>query len=376
MGIPYPQALPRSVQSATYFSSGAAMRPLRPGTLAYAARMRVAVRRIVAQPVTALSTVVVLWASTALLAAAPMYTEAVATGGVRESLASAQPSESAVQLSAPVSAETLEPLTVSVTDALAGLDAVVYRVVVSESFELEGRDGQLTILAEYDGIEQHARLLEGRWPAQADQAAVPEGTARQLDLAPGDRLRASSRRDAGVTVAVVVSGIYRPDDVASAYWWGEELETAGISEGGSFTTVGPLVLPAGRVLEHNTAAQGRWRAVPEFSQVTADDLDQLQLRVASLPEGAPEGPSMSRDPSEAERLSVDTELPLLLAGLRQTALASRSGVLIATVLVAVLAGYGLVFIAGLLAERRRDQSLLLLVGATGSNTPGPGVGCT
>src|SRR5207248_10901718 len=67
--------------------------------------------------------------------------------------------------------------------------------------------------------------------------------------------------------------------------------------------------------------------------------------------------NFNRDPND--RFSVDTSLDDILRTAERSLLVTRSGVLILTVQLAILAGYALLLTAGLLIEQRRVETALL-----------------
>ena len=100
-------------------------------------------------------------------------------------------------------------------------------------------------------ITGQAELVSGHWPgapaaAQPIPAALPATAAALLHVTAGDVLR---MRD-GITkgyVRFVVTGLYRPRQVSSAYWNLSYIAPSGSSTASGFTTFGPLTVQRRRV---------------------------------------------------------------------------------------------------------------------------------
>ncbi|MGH3020834.1 MAG: FtsX-like permease family protein, partial [Gaiellaceae bacterium] len=183
-------------------------------------------------------------------------------------------------------------------------------------------------------------------------AALPEPAAEALGLAPGDTLELPSVRDEDDRVTARISGVYRVDDVDDPFWWGSPLETEGREEL-RFTTFGPFVVSEQAFVALGAdGAEARWRAAPASDEIAVEDLDRLRAAVDGLEERLNAGDG-------DESLSVRTGLGSVLAAADRSLLVSRSGVLVSSVQLAVLAGAALLFLAGLLAERRSLEAAIL-----------------
>jgi hypothetical protein len=96
-----------------------------------------------------------------------------------------------------------------VRDAFSAATVAIYRSAESEPFSIRGR---IAVFGFFDGLDRHARLLAGRWPASrgaAVEVVVPAPAARELRLRVGDLVSARSRLDGDNVVTARVVGIYR-----------------------------------------------------------------------------------------------------------------------------------------------------------------------
>lgn len=295
-----------------------------------------------------------------LVAAIPIYVNAVGQSGLRERLARAPVTEANLEASAPVSSggdfATLDPrVSALAREAFAPAGgAAVYRSGESEPFTSGGRT---VVLGFFDGIRDHARLLGGRWPGTGE-VAVPAPAAARLRLHVGDRIDAQSRLAGGPHLSARVAGIYRVVDPSSAYWWEEPLATTG-SDGGGF---GPLVTTRREFLSLGLlGAELRWRFEPDFDSFTTAQAKDVRRALTRLPVRLNEGRS------GGEQIAFDTGLPGILAAAAHSLHAARAGVLVPSIQVALLALYGLLFTTALLLDRRlvATESLRLRGASTG-----------
>ena len=102
----------------------------------------------------------------------------------------------------------------------------------------------LAVFASYEGIEDHATLVDGAWPtpgANPVEGTLSEGAAAALGVEAGDEVERVARLDESRTRDVAITGVWRPDP-ADPWWVGDRLALTGSEVGGSFTTRGPIVL--------------------------------------------------------------------------------------------------------------------------------------
>jgi hypothetical protein len=304
-----------------------------------------------------------------LLAAGPIYANAVALSGLERTLADAPARDSGLQVSARIPLEDYRQTSTRVERDLrvvfGAATAAVHRSAFSDSYSIpdEGRRpaDALALFAFYEGLAEHATLVAGAWPGAAGSldAVVPSPAAGALGLQPGDSLTLTSTGDPAHEVAVMISGIYRPDDPQEAFWWGSPLETEG-SQKISFTTFGPFVVSEEvfpRVA--GTDARARWRVAANPKEFTVAALPGLGKRLDALGERL--------DAFSDRDMSVDTGLGEVLIRTDHLLTVTRSGVLIPLVQLAVLAGAALLFLAGLLAERRGLEAAIMRSRGAGSD---------
>jgi FtsX-like permease family protein len=298
-----------------------------------------------------------------LLAAGPIYSDAVALSGLERTLAEAPARESGVQVSGRIpladADKTANRVERGIRDVFDTEGVAVHESGMSDSYSLPAgrglpKDG-LAVFGFYEGLEQNATLVSGVWPPSARggavEAALPVPAAEALGLAPGDELTLAAIGDSARRVDVRISGTYRPDDPHSVFWWGNGLETEG-SRTIDFTTYGPFVVPEAvfRTVVGDEADLA-WRAASSPGRYTVGSLRSLRESLAGLEQRLNAG-------SERE-VSVDTGLVEVLDRTEHLLTVTRSGVLIPSVQLAILAGAALLFLAGLLSERRGLESAIL-----------------
>jgi len=304
--------------------------------------------------------------ATTLLATGVVYGDAVASGGLHRSILAAPPSTRGVEValsSEPAAIDGLDAaIRPTIQASIAATGGEIARVVRTGSFAdpaiAPDQVHDLTTFTSFDGIEAHATLVEGAWPhAGADplEATLSEAAATALGLHLGDRLLLVSRLDSSVRVQVVVAGVGRADPT-DAFWLGDPLEITGTTTEGSFTTRGPLVLREADLVSLG-GGRGRidlsWRAIPNIDALRIDRIDALRNGVDGLAAQFRGLLPASVSPR------VKSALPALLDEVGRSVLVSRSGVILLTIQFAVLAGYSILLVAGMLVERRRSEIALM-----------------
>lgn len=297
----------------------------------------------------------------ALLAAGPIYSDAVALSGLERTLADAPARDSGLEVSGRIPLDeasgTGSRVEQGIRDVLGGEDVSVFRSGMSDSYSLPGTVGgnpkALAVFGFYDGLPEHATLVSGDWPAGGGglEAALPEPAARTLGLAPGDRVVVKSVSDSSRKVDVRITGTYRVNDPHDPFWWGHRLETDG-ERTIDFTTYGPFVVDEA-AFQHvaGDEAELAWRAAADPGRLTVASLPGLREGVAGLEDRLNEGAS--------REVTVDTGLVDVLDRTDHLLTVTRSGVLIPSVQLAILAGAALLFLAGLLSERRGLESAIM-----------------
>ncbi len=178
------------------------------------------------------------------------------------------------------------------------------------------------------------------------EAALSQGAAQSLGLQVGDTLEVTSTLDEDERVAVRIASVYRVDDVDDPFWWRSPLEIDG-RETVRFTTLGPLVVTSEAFAELGAdGAAYTWRVEPDIGAIGVDDLAGLQSRLGAF------------DSELRGDFTIEAGLPGVLERAERSLLVSRSGVLVPSVQLAVLAGAALLFLAGLLAERRSIETAI------------------
>lgn len=327
----------------------------------------VAIRRIGADKLFVTMAWFVILAATTVLSASVMYRDAVAQAGLQRVLDMAGPTEANLQ----VTISPVKPDAVEATDALTGgliSDALgpasgqIARSGRSDSYRLANGstagDGRLTVFAFADGIEEHAHLIRGAWPAEGSvdiQTAVSAPAAARLGVDVGDALTVVSPLDADRRLHVAIVGVFEVADPADPFWWADPLELGGVQEVGGFVTVGPLIVGRETWRTRTVAllATLRWRAIPALEAIDPAQIDRVRGGVAGLPGRIKAflGQTASAD--------VATDLPAILSRARTGLVASTTGVLLLDAQIVILAGYALVLVAALLVERRRAANALL-----------------
>jgi hypothetical protein len=304
--------------------------------------------------VVATAFLVVLLAAT-LVSAIPIYASAVAESSLRERLERAPPTESNVQAtvsifggSDPELDDTVEEIA---RDVFSETSVTIFASGESESFIADER---AVVFGFFEALQGHAKLVTGRWPATTDAVAevvAPQPVARALDLRVGDRIDGRSRLGA-TDVSARVVGIFRPERVASAYWWGNPLSTAGAS--------GPLV--ATRETFFALGLQNPeliWRIEPRHEGIAIGEASEVRRKLGDI------AARLNAGRQEGQEFDLVTNLPEILAGADRSLRLARAGVLVPSIQLALLAGYGLIVTAALLVERRRTTTeSLRLRGAT------------
>ncbi len=306
-----------------------------------------------------LSAFLVVLLAVSLVAAIPIYANAVAQGSLRERLQRASTTEGNVQATVDVFYGEVDPsldprVQRIARDVFGATRVAIHRSAESEPFTVRGR---AAVFGSFDDLARHARLLRGRWPASRAapvEVVVPAPVARELRLRVGDSVSARSRVDEDNVVSVRVVGIYRVERPSSVYWWGQPLAANG--------AVGPLMTARRSFFALGPqGAELRWRLEPDLRRLTIGQASRLRRELARLPR------RLNADRPSGQQFLIETELPQILSGAARSLVVARAGVLVPSIQLALLAAYGLLITAVLLTERRllRAESLRLRGATTG-----------
>ncbi len=333
----------------------------------FAAAWRVILKRTGADWLILAAATLIILLSTTLLAAGPIYAGAVTLSGLHRTLADAEVIEADVEISSRVRPADYRSMNDRVAseagNAFAPTGATVERMGRSDSFALpgqaEGDVSELAVFGFFDNLQSHTTLVDGTWPEGLSTgpvaAVVSDSTAELLELSVGQEVELESRRESDFVVPAQIVGIYTINDPLDPYWFQEALEIGGVEVGQSFTTYGPFVVSPEDFFSRTTyiSADVYWRIFPAFPNLTVAEVGPFRENMDRL-----EG-SLNVGVSSGQRFTVTTDLNNILREAERSLLVTRTGVMILTVQLAVLAGYALVLTAGLLIEQRRVETALL-----------------
>jgi hypothetical protein len=321
-------------------------------------------RRARAQRLVLTAALATILLATVLLCGLTLYGDSAADSGLRTALASAPSAATVTQVSGPTSAQRFAAQDRTVGDAarrdLWMLPVATHVSARSASYAISGRTtrGQpdLATFHFFTGLETHARLTSGRWPAQSQtgrvSTAVVEPAATALGLHPGSILRLTNRLT-HAPVEVVVSGVFRPADPRDELWRADPYGGTGVQRR-SYVSYGPFVVPQGTFLARFAGdAEASWILVPDFSRLHARKLPALRDGNRHLAD------AVRRSAAFHGSVQVGTDLPDRLDALDRALVATRSILLVPMLQLALLAAYALLLTARLLDEHRRGEHALL-----------------
>jgi hypothetical protein len=219
----------------------------------------------------------------------------------------------------------------------------------------------ITEAASLRGLPAHAVLTSGRWPGspmvaggaagQPIPAALPATAALLLHVTVGDVLRLKDQIS-GQDIRFAVTGLYRPRQVTSQYWFLDDIATSGSSTVGGFTTYGPLAVQPAAFAGPLAVNGGSWLAQPQTGSIPAGRLRAVAGQVTGLQQTLASAQGLPD-------LMLATSLPAVLDGTASNLDLSRSLLAICAVLLILLVGAALLAVARLLAGERENESAML-----------------
>ncbi|MET9499015.1 FtsX-like permease family protein [Streptomyces sp. NPDC006552] len=300
--------------------------------------------------------------TTSVLAMLSAFSAAIGDASLRYSLRTRDAATTALVVRADVPAEgraaAVAALDKGARRTFDGLPVHRASLITSGPYGLphtpRGEQPDLTRFAAVEPAQ--VKITAGRPPraprGSVVEAALPAVAARQLHLAPGDRLTLADRLG-GPQVTVELTGLYRPARPQSPYWTLDELGGRGVRKQ-NFTTYGPLladpsVLAGGRVSDGTSA----WLASADFRTVTTGRIDALRDAARA---GTRE---LLGSKALAGTTAVATSLPDVLDRTERALLVARSTLLIVALQLVLLAGYALLLVARLLSAERAGETWTL-----------------
>ena len=330
------------------------------------APLRVVLQRGFADWLIVAATWLVILCAMTLVAIGVLYGDAVALTGLRQVLADQPAVTTSIAVDTRASAQELAEVEPKVERQLSRIlgwtGGELISVLQSETYALPEQASDertdLALFASYEGLDRHVDLVAGNLPAEgADpmEVAVSGAVASNLGLEVGEEMSLTSQRGDDRTLDIRIVGIWEAHDPADAYWRAEPLEIDGSTESTSFTTHGPFVVGRGDLVERTASGDIglELRALPDFDALAVEDVNWMRSDTAAL--------ERRLDGALSDRITfhVETSLDTILADVNRSLLVSRSGVVVLTIQYAVLAGYALLLVAGLLVEQRRIETALL-----------------
>ncbi|MEV0310801.1 FtsX-like permease family protein, partial [Nonomuraea fuscirosea] len=326
------------------------------------------VKRAFSEPLLLLAAFGSILLATTTLVALTMYASSIAEAGVRRTMETASYEQTAVTISASVTAETFPKYDASIRAELAKAypsTPAVTTSLRSDSYTMPGQEDrklpELLRFGSYDGLDQQARLVSGTWPTPAPKPGPKSGNdpveavlslsgATATGFEVGHEYTVRGRLDPR-PVKVRVVGVFQLDDPFGARWAGEQLLSTGV-ERRDFTTYGPLMVARETFVgRFATSVNATWAAVPDLRAITPERLRPLAGAVADL------GDRLKA--AGCTGCETASRLPEMLTQLDTASLVARSTMLIPVLQLLLLAAYALMLTARLLADHRRMEVALL-----------------
>ncbi|MFD1939113.1 FtsX-like permease family protein [Nonomuraea mangrovi] len=333
------------------------------------ARVPLVLRRAASEPLLLLAAFGSILLATTTLVALTMYASSTAEAGVRRTMETAPIRTTAATITTPVTTASfpgVERAIRTVTaQVYAGAPVALTASMRSDSYVVPGQERQarpeLYRFNTYEGLDRHARLVEGAWPGDGEErveAAVSLSAATAAGLKVGQEFTTESRIDARRRVEVRITGVFQLDDTFGDRWAGEELLSSGVQLG-DFTTFGPLMVTERTFLSRfATNVSATWTALPDLTRLSPERLRPFARDVAGLQDRL-------RD-SGCPECRAGTRLPEMLTQLDTASLVARSTMLIPVLQLLLLAAYALMLTARLLADHRRMEVALLRARGAGA----------
>ena len=182
------------------------------------APLRVVLQRSYADWLIVAATWLVILCATALVAIGVMYGDAVAKTGLDRILAQQPGTATSVVVQIRASADEIPDVESKVERQLGRIlgwtGGELRTVTQSETYALPTPDDTdalqpLALFGSYEGIDEHATLVDGAWPADGGdpmQVAISQPVAEILGLAVGDELPVTSQRGSDRQVAIQIVG--------------------------------------------------------------------------------------------------------------------------------------------------------------------------
>ncbi|HEX9762182.1 MAG TPA: ABC transporter permease, partial [Acidimicrobiia bacterium] len=247
--------------------------------------------------------------------------------------------------------------------------ARVYAQVVAASHEIPLGSDEVVDLASIqwlEGVEEHATLSEGDWPAEAGdlpEVAIQEVTSTRTGLAVGDEVTLTNRRDPSLVTTARIVGVFTANDPDDPFWFGDPLIGTGIEESAAFPDHGPFLtdLDSMITLFSPHSSLFNWRVFPQHQKLTVAGITPMRRSVETMHDelNAALGEQTGPTGEVAVDFRVASGLGNSLRRAEQSVVVTRSNVLMLSVQLAVLAGYALMHTSGLLVEGRRVETGLL-----------------
>lgn len=321
---------------------------------------KLVLRRALDQRFLILAAILTAVFATTVLAALGGYASTVTGDGLRRTLTGASFTQVGARITNTASGTGLAQDEQQVQSAIAqtyrAIPTTTSMSATGDSFVVPGQEHsqhpQLTTFAMYGGIQNHARLAKGRWPADRTdkvvETAVSTTAAQSMRLTTGQTVKLHSRIDNSV-VTVEVTGLFQVNRDDDYVWDGDPLITKGVQRL-DYTTFGPLVVtPKTFTARFADAVSVRWLVYPSVQGIGSGQLNTVAQRVRGLQNlfGSGNG------------YVAESSLPDLFTQLSQALLVARSTMLVPALQIVVLAGYALLLVSRLLTEHRRMEIALM-----------------
>lgn len=298
--------------------------------------------------------------ATTIVAAVPLYADAIEQAAFRRSLTDASATESGLEASVRTGAAGWAETSATIDDiARRRLPGELRTVAIAEtdSFRFEdGRfdDGVITSLAMIESDEDLLTIADGSFDGEATDGHAPvwlsTHAADELGLVVGDRLVLDGRADGPLAVELVAT--FEPTDEFDELWFEQPDVVDAVEQSGSFTDVGPFVTDTATFATLTRPVTGTWRGLVVPASVTMSDLPEMRR-------GAQGFEVALRDGLGDPTITVTTGLPGLLASTDVAVGTTTAVIAVILVQLVLLALYGLSFAASVLASTRTGEAMLL-----------------